>query len=178
MLFRSAGRKRKEGDRYPAGQIRPVEEGPSPAAIKRLRVAAMMGMCDPQWGSVAGLCYLQKMIDDIEYEAAKRFGDLHAQYIGVIGGPRQPKTSTGERPARSMEVDVDTEQGDREAKRHIAVMTRYNDAHTALLMVSPATEADLIRFCSMPGESPVGHEGMIRVRNGLRTLATLWKITK
>jgi hypothetical protein len=173
-----AGRKRKEGERYPAGQIRPAEEGPSPAAIKRLRSAAILGMADPQWGSVAGLCYLQKMIDDIEYEAAKRFGDLHAQYIGVIGGPRAPKTSTGERPTRAAEIDVDTEQGDREAKRHITVMTRYNDAHTALLMVSPATEADLIRFCAMPGESPTGYEGMVRVRSGLRTLAALWKITK
>ena len=173
-----AGRKRKIGERYPAGQIRPVEEGPSPAVVKRLRSAAVLGMADPHWGSVAGLCYLQKVIDDCEYEAAKRFGDLHAQYISVIGGPRQPKTSTGERPSRSADIDVDTEQGDLEAERHIAVMSKYNDAHTALLSVSPVTEADLIRFCAMPGESPTGHEGMIRVRSGLRALAVMWKIIK
>ena len=173
-----AGRKRKVGERFPAGQIRPAEEGPSPAVVKRLRVAAMMGMCDPHWGSIAGLCYLQKVIDEHEYEAAKRFGDLHAQYIGVIGGPRQPKTSTGEMPSRAAEIDVDTDHGDREAKRHISVMTRYNDAHTALLMVSPATEADLIRFCGMPGQTPTNYEGMIRIKSGLRTLAALWKISK
>ena len=173
-----AGRKRKNGERYPAGQIRPQDDGPSPAIVKRLRSAAILGMADPHWGSVAGLWYLQKVIDDSEYEAAKRFGDLHAQYIGVIGGPRPPKTSTGERMSKSQNVDVDTHQGDLEAQRHIAVMTKYNDVHTALLTLSPLTEAELIRFCAMPGETPTGHEGIIRIRAGLRALADLWKISK
>ncbi len=171
-----AGRKRKVGERFPTGQIKPEEKPASPAAIRRLRDAALMGMADPQWGSVAGIYYLSKKIDEIEYEAAKRFGDLHAQYIAVIGGPRPPKTSTGERSAKSAQIDVDTELGEAEALRHVAIMTRYNDAHGALLMVSPAVEADLIRFCSIPGETPSGYAATLRVRDGLRALAALWKV--
>lgn len=172
-----AGRKRKVGDRFPAGQIRPEEQSASPASIRRLRDAALMGMADPAWGSVAGLFYLSKKIDEVEYQTAKRFGDLHSQYIGVIGGPKQPKTSTGQIMSSSADVDVDSAAGDEQAKRHIAIMTKYNDAHTALLVISSAAEADLIRFCAMPGEAPVGHEGVIRVKNGLKALAELWKVT-
>ena len=171
-----AGRKRKIGERFPAGQIRPEEPSASPAAIRRLRDAALMGMADPQWGTVAGLFFLNKRIDEVEYQAAKRFGDLHAQYISVIGGPRPPKTSTGERPSKSAQIDVDTELGEAEAQRHVTIMNNYNDVHTALLMISPAAESDLIRFCSVPGESPAGYAAMIRVRDGLRALATLWKV--
>lgn len=171
-----AGRKRKAGDRFPAGQIRPEEKSASPAAIRRLRDAALMGMADPQWGTVAGLFFLNKLIDEVEYEAAKRFGDLHAQYISVIGGPRPPKTSTGERPARSAQIDVDTELGEAEAKRHVAILTSYNEVHLALKMIDPATEADLIRFCSVPGESPAGHAAMLRLKDGLKSIASIWKV--
>lgn len=171
-----AGRKRKEGERFPAGQIRPEESPASPAAIRRLRDAALMGMADPQWGTMAGLFYLSKRIDDAEYAAAKRFGDLHSQYISVIGGPRAPKTSTGERQSPSAQIDVDSELGEAEAVRHRVIMTSYHDAHTALLMVCPSVEADLIRFCAVPGESPAGHAAMIKVKDGLKALASLWKV--
>lgn len=171
-----AGRKRKMGERFPSGQIRPEDDGPSPAAVKRLRGAALLGMADAQWGSIAGLYFLSKKIDESEYQAAKRFGDLHSQYISVIGGPRAPKTSTGEIPSKGVQVDVDTELGRQQADKHISVMTKYNEAHTALLMVSPMAENDIIRFCSMPGEAPSGHEGMMRVKSGLKSLAELWNI--
>lgn len=171
-----AGRKRKIGERFPSGQIRPDDDGPSPAAVKRLRSAALLGMTDAQWGSIAGLYYLSKKIDDAEYQAAKRFGDLHSQYISVIGGPRPPKTSTGEIPAKVAQIDVDTVVGIEQADRHIAVMTKYNEAHGVLLMVGPTVEADIIRFCSHPGETPNGYDGMIRVKNGLKALAELWKV--
>jgi hypothetical protein len=134
-------------------------------------------MADPQWGSVAGIFYLSRKIDEIEYETAKRFGELHSQYVAVIGGPSQPKTSTGERRSVASQIDVDTDLGEEEARRHIHVMSRYNDAHTALLGIGPLAETDVIRFCSMPGESPAGYESMIRVRNGLAALAVLWKVS-
>ena len=170
------GRKRKIGDRFPAGQIRPEEQPPSPAAIRRLRSAALAGMADQQWGTMAGLFFLNKKIDEVEYETAKRFGDLHSRYVAVIGGPRPPKTSTGERPARAAQIDVDTEQGGIEAERHIAILTSYNDAHGVLLGLGPAIEADLIRFCAVPGESPAGHAALMGIRDGLRALAGLWKV--
>ena len=55
-----AGRKRKIGERFPSGQIRPTDDGPSPAAVKRLHSASLLGMADPTWGSIAGLYYLSK----------------------------------------------------------------------------------------------------------------------
>jgi hypothetical protein len=171
-----AGRKRKIGERFPAGQIKPEESGASPSQIRRLRDAALAGMADPQWGSMAGIFYLSRKIDEIEYETAKRFGDLHTQYISVIGGPKSPKSSNPERGSLGISLDVDSELGEEETKKHINIMGRYNDAHTVLLGIGPAAEGDIIRFCSIPGESPAGHEAMLRVRWGLRALSVLWKV--
>lgn len=171
-----AGRKRKIGERFPAGQIKPEESGASPSQIRRLRDAALAGMADPQWGSMAGIFYLSRKIDEIEYETAKRFGDLHSQYINVIGGPRPPRSSSVERASPVSSIDVDTELGEEEAQRHIVILNKYNDAHTVLHKIGPSAEADIIRFCSIPGESPAGYEAMIRVVMGLRELSVLWKI--
>lgn len=171
-----AGRKRKIGERFPAGQIKPEESGASPSQIRRLRDAALAGMADPQWGSMAGIFYLSRKIDEVEYETAKRFGDLHSQYISVIGGPRPPRSASIERASPVGSLDVDTELGEEEAQRHILIMNKYHDAHTILHGVGPSAEADIIRFCSIPGESPAGHEAMIRVRFGLRALSVFWKV--
>ena len=64
-----AGRKRKiDAPRFPNGQVKPGEQEPSPTLVKRLAAYSLAGMQDPQWGSIPGVFYLSKKIDETEYE--------------------------------------------------------------------------------------------------------------
>lgn len=172
-----AGRKRKiDAPRFPNGQVKPGEQEPSPTLVKRLAAYSLAGMQDPQWGTVPGVFYLSKRIDEIEYETAKRFSNLYSQYIRVINGPRAPKTSSGEQLGQTVQIDVDTFLGQQEASRHADVLVRYNDAHTALQNAGMNVMAEVINFCADSGQTPCGWEGMIKLKKGLGVLAVLWNI--
>lgn len=173
-----AGRKRKEGDRYPGGQIRPEDTGPSPTQAKRLMLASLARMADKEWSTVPGIYFLSGKINAAQYEAARRFSALHEAYLGCIQGPRRPYTSGGEKGSLGAPVDVETEAGMAEANRHIGVMQRYNDAHVALTSNGYMVEASVITFCEGLGQTPVGFEGLVRTRKGLDALAALWKIVE
>lgn len=171
------GRKRKiEAPRFPNGQVKPAEQEPSPTLVKRLAAYSLVGMQDAQWGTVPGIFYLSRKIDETEYETAKRFSSLYSQYIAVINGPRKPKTSTGEQRGQSAQIDVDTFLGQQEASRHTDVMDRYNDAYTALQNLGAGVATEVINFCADSGQTPCGWEGMIKLRKGLSVLAVLWNV--
>ena len=172
-----AGRKRKlDAPRYPNGQVKPSEQEPSPTLVKRLAAYSLAGMQDPQWGTVAGVFYLSRKIDEVEYETAKRFGNLYSQYIRVINGPRAPKTSTGEFVGASAQVDVDSEAGQHEAQKHQDITVRYLEALTILINLGENYPSEVVRFCADAGQTPCGWEGMIRLRKGLEALALFWNI--
>lgn len=170
-----AGRKRKlDAERYPNGMVKP-DDGPSPCATKRLITASLAGMADPQWGTVAGRYFLSGVIDHNQYEAAKKYGALCEAYAQILLGPRQPKTSTGERGSISSDVDPDTEIGQMEADFHIRTRQRFNQTKTALLMYSPSVQRELERFCVGAGIIP-NYEDMRIIKSILTDLANLWKI--
>ena len=170
-----AGRKRKlDADRYPNGSVKP-EEGPSPCATKRLIMASLAGMADPQWGTVAGRYFLSGVINPNQYEAAKKFGALCETYTQVLLGPRHPKTSTGERKMVPGDVDPDTELGQIEADYHVRARQRYNQAKTLLLGYNPTIERELEKFCIGNGHIPT-YEDMRVIKQILTELADFWKI--
>jgi hypothetical protein len=171
------GRKRKiDAPRFPNGQAKPPDQTPSPILVKRLAAYSLAGMQDPQWGTIPGVFYLSRKIDEVEYETAKRFGDLYSQYTRVLNGPRKPKTSTGEPSSVSGHIDVDTDAGQKEANWHINVIQKYNDAHITLYALGSEIENEVMRFCIDSGQTPVGWEGFIRLRKGLAALSGLWEI--
>lgn len=171
------GRKRKlDAPRFPNGQVKPGEQEPSPTLVKRLAAYSLAGMHSEQWGSIPGIFYLSKKIDETEYETAKRFSNLYSQYLAAIGGPRAPKTSTGEQLGKSAQIDVDTDLGHREASRHTDVLDRYKDAHSALQNLGYGVTTEVINFCADSGQTPCGWEGMIKLKKGLNVLAILWNI--
>ena len=172
------GRKRKEGDRYPGGQIRPEDAGPSPTQTKRLMLASLAKMADREWSTVPGIHYLSGKISTEQYEAAKRFSALHEAYQACLLGPRRPYSSTGEKGSLGAPVDVESTAGEEEARRHVGVLQRYNDAHIALIVYGTSTESAVINFCAGLGQTPDGYEGLLRVRKGLDALAAIWKLTK
>jgi len=170
-----AGRKRKiDAERYPGGQAKP-EETISPCVTKRLMMAALAGMADAQWGTVAGRYFLSGMLDQGQYEAAKRYGALSEAYAQVILGPRPPKTSTGERGSISNEVDPDTDAGQVEVDRHIRTRQKYNEAKVLLMGYAPEMEVELSKFCVGTGMIP-NYEIMRDLKIILSALADLWKI--
>ena len=172
-----AGRKRKlDAPRYPNGQVKPSEQDPSPTLVKRLAAYSLAGMQSEQWGTVAGIFYLSRKIDEVEYETARRFSTLYSQYLRVINGPRAPKTSTGEFVGASAHIDVDSEAGQREAQKHKDVSAKYLEALDVLMNLGDAYHSEVVKFCADSGQTPCGWEGMIRLRKGLEALALLWNI--
>jgi hypothetical protein len=138
-------------------------------------MAALAGMADAQWGTVAGRYYLTGTIDQNQYEAAKRFGSLCEAYAQVMLGPRAPKTSSGEKGSVGYEVDPDTDIGQAEADRHVKTRQRYNEARVLLIGYSPSMEIELSKFCVGEGLVP-NYEVMIQIRDALSALASMWKI--
>ena len=171
-----AGRKRKIADRYPGGQIKKTEDAPPPALVKRATIMSLMGLAAPEYGTTAGLYFLRRIIDGHQYEAAKRFGDLYRQYTGCVGGPRGPKSVDVGGVIKQAPVDVESAAGEREAQRHVDVLQRYHEAHSALRLAGKGVEDEVVRFCDGIGQTPHGHEGLIRLRQGLGSLVIIWKI--
>lgn len=171
-----AGRKRKlDVARFPSGRPHKEDDAPSPTLVKRASMMALVGLCDSHYGSVAGIFFLSRKIDNNEYEAAKKFAELYHSYIGFLNGPKQPSGQSMER-GNNAAVDVDSTAGEREAIRHISVKDRYREAQMVLKSAGNGIEEEMIRFCHGAGQTPCGHEGMIRVRKGLSALSVLWKI--
>lgn len=151
------------------------DDSPSPCATKRLMMAALAGMADAQWGTVAGRYYLTGTIDHNQYEAAKRFGSLCEAYAQVMLGPRSPKTSTGERGSVGYEIDPDTDNGQAEVDRHVKTRQRYNEARVLLTGYGPSMEIELSKFCVGGGSVP-NYEVMIQIKDALSALALMWRI--
>lgn len=171
------GRKRKVGvERFPSGQIKKDEEAPSPALVKRATLMSMIGLAAPEFGTVMGLYFLSRRIDGYQYEGAKRYADLLSQYYGCVGGPKRPSSVDMGGTIKNAPIDPESAAGEREAQRHIDVLQRYNDAHAALNRAGRGVEDEVIRFCDGVGQTPTGHEAMLRLKLGLDTLVILWKV--
>lgn len=169
------GRKRKiDADRYPNGAVKP-ENHPSPCVTKRLIMASLAGMADPQWGTVAGRYYLSGALDPNQYEAAKKYGMICEAYTQVLMGPRPPKTSSGEPASVSSQIDPDTDLGQVEAEHHVRTRQRYNQTKTILLGYDPMIERELTRFCVGLGSIP-NYEDFRTIKKILTDFAEFWKI--
>ena len=59
----------------------------SPAEVKRLRDAAILGMRDPLWGTELGRLFLRNRITPQQFEAGKRWRSLVECWRRLQGGP-------------------------------------------------------------------------------------------
>ena len=170
-----AGRKRKlDAERYPNGMVKP-EEAPSPCATKRLIMASLAGMADPQWGTVIGRYFLSGYLDPNQYEAAKRYGAICEAYAIMLQGPRPPKTSTGEMGTLSSQVDPDTELGQAEADYHKRTKERYDQVKTILMAYGTVVENEMTKMSVGVGAIP-SYESLIKIKKILDELVLLWRI--
>lgn len=171
-----AGRKRKIGaERFPGGQVKP-EEHVSPTQAKRLMMAALAGMADPQWGTIAGRYFLTGGLSSTEYEACRRYAVIRDSYARAMMGPPPPRTSSGQRGSLSGPVDPDSDMGASEAEAHQRAIKRYLEAQFILKSQGPAVEIEVSRFAGEHGAAPTFEE-LRRIRLGLRALASLWRMS-
>ncbi len=128
VIIERRGRKRKNGARYPSGELREAR-APSPAMI-----AARM----PHRGSVSqedavnaiaeselGRMHLKGKISKGQYDAGCRFASVVARYRATIMGPR-PVLAGG----RGYDCPGDHNCDDCECRRRAVA---YNDAYAALI---------------------------------------------
>src|SRR5690348_5768965 len=117
--------------RTPSGRhSRAGERETAPAAIKRLREAALRQMADPQWGTELGRLNLEGAITDAMYAAGKRWAEYAAKYQGAIGVF----------PVRSVQPrsfahppDPDSDTGREIAKREAENAEKFFAAHAVLV---------------------------------------------
>ena len=167
------GRKRKINvERYPGGQIRRSEDY-SPTLTKRLVMASLAGMADPQWGTIPGRYYLSGKLSESQYEASCRFTYVLSEYAIAFLGPAPPRSSTGQRGFPGSPADVDTPDGEREALRHLKSKNRYIEAKRVL---TPQIEQELSKFCGAFPHIP-SYQELLLIKSGLDALVNLWRIT-
>lgn len=121
------GRWRKSGGgvaplrRTPSGELSRAGERPRVSLVEALRVARI----DDRYASAAGIACIQGEIGAGEFEIAKRIARIVDDYRRalLIAGVA---SSTGEGGRGGAPVDVDSEVGEAEAKRHAAAVGRYD----------------------------------------------------
>lgn len=81
------GRPRKDGPRYPAGQLKP-EVPPTPETIEHRRIVAGDKAADPRASYPLGILAIRGAITGTDHAAGLRFAALHQ----VVWGRRQPRS--------------------------------------------------------------------------------------
>lgn len=122
-----AGRKRKEGVRHPSGDL-VLERATAPAAIRRLREAALAGMQDSRWGTEAGRLLLLGKITDKQYEAGSRWLALYTRACSSMQSRPHVLSTSDYNRSSGFSSDPDSEHGIAEAKRHLKDMEAYQKA--------------------------------------------------
>lgn len=185
-----AGRKRKQGlyqVREPNGRLsRALEatvEACSPAEVRRLRDAALVGLRDEMWGSEIGRLFLDNKISAEEFEAGKRWARMAALYNHAISAPSpDARACSFERRGKSHSPDPDSKEGqiiverDRRAVEEMnAALAAMRDAHAALLGAGMLAERSVRAVCERD-EAPEGYAGLESLKLGLLWVAKHWGI--
>ena len=147
-----------------------------PAAVRRLRDAALAGMAAPEWGTELGLMYLRNELSAALYETGRRWVRLVEAWRHATGCPSPHPRSAGsfERAGRSPEPDPASELARRQLAKDRAVIDDMVGAHKALAVDPEAARA--VRTLCEANEVPVGASGRDAVLRGLTTLARFWGI--
>lgn len=162
--------------REPNGRPQRVNLPPS-SEVKRLRDAALSGMRDPMWGTELGRLHLVGKIDARQFAAGKHWGELASKYSQAMQGPcPDPKAVNFDRGAGGQQIDPDSHEGRKEARRHARSVQSFIDAHVALKATSVASER-LVRLVCERNEMLAGYGDFMALSCGLITLADFWGLT-
>src|SRR5205085_6303989 len=87
----SRGPKRRAGERYPSGKLKPA--GTPPAQIKRVVAMATRGAADVFLATQLGWLRLDEIITDTQAAAGVTFATLAGQHDAIFGLPRRAARS-------------------------------------------------------------------------------------
>lgn len=173
--------------REPSGRLsRSTEQAidaVSPAAIKRLRDAAVRQVADPIWGTQLGRLFLERKIDAPQFEAGKRWGNLVRAWHWAIGAP---KPHPGEGPVAFMgtirggvsdDPPADSEEGKLLRRKRLAMASDMQQAHAVLIGAGMLAERAVRATCE-ENEVPIGALGLMNLQEGLSWLAKHWGIER
>lgn len=82
------GRRREPGERYPSGQLRPLDSrqvGTPGAQVRRIVEMARRGSCDPRLGTAIGWLRLHDVLTDRQFAAAESYSRLRGRHDAVLG---------------------------------------------------------------------------------------------
>lgn len=165
------GRKRKTGERYPSGQIRPER---SPALIRRIVEYGDKLGCDPRLGTVMGRMLLAHEITAAEFDAAERYGELVGRVDKLKGypvktGPRSPGYEAGYGRTSGYGLDPSEEEVERIRRTEAALA-----AAEAVLKVLPLAKS-AIYMAAVEDRLLPSHEMRLAFVAGARALEIHWR---
>jgi hypothetical protein len=173
MHIQGAAMKRNR-TREPNG--RPQRERPLQSAeIRRLRDSAIAHMRHAEWGTVCGMLFLNEKIDAVQYEASKRWGQMHSAYGPAICSPFPVKTLQFDK-GHGHPPDPDSDEGKSQAQRDRDAVEGFREAHSKLICAGKLAEY-VVRNAVERNEYPVGTEGVEALNRGLIALALHWGLT-
>lgn len=175
-------RRKTMAQREANGRIQREPQLPAPSEVKRLRDAALAGMRDPLWGTEIGRLYLAGKITAAMFAAGKRWSELATQYSQALQSPApDPKAISLDHIGRA-QIDPDTAEGRKEARRHARAVQSFVDAYAALKTSMDgqvnARIASTVRETCERGAMIVGHQALIDLSRGLTILAGFWGLDK
>ncbi|MCC6737366.1 MAG: hypothetical protein IT534_14735 [Bauldia sp.] len=167
------------GVREPNGRLsragREATRAVAPAAVRRLRDAALAGMAAPEWGTELGLMYLRQEIAAPLYEAGRRWSRLAAEAERAAGAPGHVASGGNLDRAPDRRPDAETEAGRREAERDKSILADRRSAGRALEAAGAAARGAVMRVCET-NRPAVGAGERADLAAGLAALARHWRL--
>lgn len=174
-MIQIAVKSREPNGRHSRSQ-NPVDAS-SPAAVKRLKDAALLRMADEQWGTALGHLLLANAINEQMYAAGRKWADTVADYYRAIGAPPPyPKAISWERYEPSADVDPTSAKGKRLVEKARDAVDDMHDAYGVLRTAGLGAERAVRRVC----ESDVPPEDWserVALVLGLAALVRFWRLT-
>lgn len=165
--------------REPNGRLsragREVTGAMAPAAIRRLRDAALAGMAAPEWGTELGLMYLRQEVDAPLYEAGRRWARLATEAQRATGAPVHVGSGGNLERGHDRRPDPETPAGRHEAERDRAIVADANAALHALDAAGQGPRKAVIRVCQ-DNRPAIGPEERNFLLAGLAALARHWRL--
>jgi hypothetical protein len=130
---------------------------------------------DAEWGTELGRLYLEGAITDSMYGAGKRWREEATSYRAAIGVFPIRSTSL-ERGVKSHPPDVDSEDGQKQARQEANATERFFEADAVLVGAGTGAENAVRKLC----EDDQSLAGMYELRNarcGLLALADHYRLT-
>lgn len=123
-------------------------EACSPAQVRRLRDAAVAGMCDAEWGTELGRLFLQGKISAPQYAAGKWWAGLAVRARKAIDAPKEaPTKSAFVKGLGGHDPDPDSEAGQQQAARDREAVMEFMAAHGALIGAGMLAERAVRMVC-------------------------------